>query len=198
MQGLKVRCPNCTRISFETTDQYNPDLPPHGGMVRSLLQYQHDWLCTPTTKASEMACPECLGPLVVGGVLNVIMPAREVGFFLKADKTINPPISEEQAQKATVIKRPPCSQSPIFNALGLDNKDGRFDFVDTRTGEIVQPLKLTVNELQVPIRDNSPQAHMDGDKLNIVDPKNIKLICDICGKECKTPLGLQSHKRSHK
>jgi hypothetical protein len=79
MSGYKIKCPNCTRICFETTDQFNPDLPPHGGMVKFLLQYHIDWLCVPTTKASEMCCPECLAPLVVGGVLNVIMPARDVG-----------------------------------------------------------------------------------------------------------------------
>lgn len=79
MSGYKIKCPNCTRICFETTDQFNPNVPPHGGMVKFLLQYHIDWLCVPTTKASEMCCPECLAPLVVGDVLNVIMPIREAG-----------------------------------------------------------------------------------------------------------------------
>lgn len=140
MKGLKVKCPNCTRVCFETTDQFNPDAPPHGGMVKCLLQYHIDWLCSPTTVASEMCCPECLAPLVVGGVLNVVMPARETG----------------------------------------------------------EAFKVTTNELQVPVRDDTPQAHMDGEKLNIVDPKNFKFICDVCGKECKNQFGLNSHKKSHK
>ncbi len=254
---MKVRCPNCTRISFETTDQFNPDLPPHGGMVKSLLQYHIDWLTSPTTKASEMACPECLAPLVVGGVLNVMMPAREAGEAFK-----NVPNSK-------------C------NECGFE-----FNYIANQEGKCPKcgVYNITINELQVPIRDNSPQAHMDGDKLNIVDPKNIHfdelnkttlgylgeemtpesvekdtkekidafnsatvidgggeirtpittpftsdgnpapaevaelvgkvndvvdkaidvlnasnpLTCDVCGKECKSQLGLNSHKKSHK
>ena len=133
---MKVKCPQCGRMSFETTEQFDSNLPPHGGMLRSLLQYHIDFLLSATTKAADLACPECLAPLVVGGALNVVMPA-----------------------------------------------------------------KIAANDLQVPIRDDTLQAHIDGDKLNIVDPRNIHLpvfICDVCGKGCKSELGLNSHKRSHK
>jgi hypothetical protein len=86
---MKVKCPACSRICFETTDSFSPDLPPHGGMVRCLLQYQIDWLTSPTTPPSEMCCPECLAPLVVGGVLNVVMPIREAGEAFKDEKVID-------------------------------------------------------------------------------------------------------------
>lgn len=109
---MKVKCPQCGRMSFETTEQFDSNLPPHGGMLRSLLQYHIDFLLSATTKAADLACPECLAPLVVGGALNVVMPA-----------------------------------------------------------------KIAANDLQVPIP---------------------VFICDVCGKECKSELGLNSHKRSHK
>jgi hypothetical protein len=160
---MKVKCPNCTRISFETTDQFNPDLPPHGGMVRCLLQYHIDWLCAPTTKASEMCCPECLAPLVVGGVLNVAMPAREAGEFL--------------GMKIIESNQIPDNVIAMVSGDKVILGDGReANLIDNgRTMHIVHTSEdvLTVNELQIPIRDDSLQAHMDGDKLNIVDPKNI-------------------------
>jgi hypothetical protein len=118
-----------------------------------------------------MTCPECLAPLVVGGVLNVIMPAREAGEMFK------------ECPKIDFIEPPPGSEERLkeFNEFTTNNLK-----------------KVTANDLQVPVRDDTPQAHMDGDKLNIVDPKNFKFICDVCGKECKNQFGLNSHKKSHK
>ncbi len=72
MKGLRVRCPNCKRCDFLTTDKYNPDVTPHGGMVRCLLPYHIDFLTLSTTLAAEMCCPECLAPLVVKGRLVVV------------------------------------------------------------------------------------------------------------------------------
>jgi DNA-directed RNA polymerase subunit RPC12/RpoP len=79
--GLKVQCPNCRRVLFETTERYDPNVAPHGGMVRSLVHFHIDWLTTSTTKASEMTCPECLAQLVLNGMLRVLVPARRCGEF---------------------------------------------------------------------------------------------------------------------
>lgn len=72
MNGLGVKCPNCGRIMFKTTDKYTPDVRPNGSMVRSLSRYEIDWMTTSTTKAVEMTCPECLAPLAPSGFLNVV------------------------------------------------------------------------------------------------------------------------------
>lgn len=159
--GLKVKCPNCTRICFETTDQFNPDLPPHGGMVKCLLQYHIDWLCAPTTKASEMACPECLAPLVVGGILNVVMPAREAGECF--------------------------GKSP---AIALDK---------TTPGDVLTPNEpittpFTSDGNPLPIEVIGGENIKEDDKIK-TEPA---FVCDVCGKECKSQLGLNSHKKSHK
>jgi hypothetical protein len=74
MQGLKVQCPNCKRKDFVTTDKYDPDKTPNGSMVKCLLGYHIDWLCSSGTVASEMTCPECLSPLARNGRLHVITP----------------------------------------------------------------------------------------------------------------------------
>lgn len=103
MKGLKVKCPNCTRICFETTDQFNPNVPPHGGMVKFLLQYHIDWLCVPTTKASEMCCPECLAPLVVGGVLNVILPPRNIGEYFEQETEEADRVAKEASVAANKV-----------------------------------------------------------------------------------------------
>lgn len=104
MQGLKVQCPNCKRKDFVTTDKFNPDIRPHGGMVKCLLPYHIDWLTTGTTLCAEMTCPECLAQLAPQGVLSVLIPARECGRFFEEDSTeilqcveCGDPVSKEDA-----------------------------------------------------------------------------------------------------
>lgn len=73
MEGLKVKCQNCKAICFETTDKYNPDVTPNGSMVRKLVPWEIDWLCSSTTLASEMTCPKCgVGQLALSGRLTVL------------------------------------------------------------------------------------------------------------------------------
>lgn len=74
---MKVKCPNCGRMDFVTTDKYDPNITPHGGMVRSLLPYQIDWLTMSTTLAAEMTCPECLAQLAPSGKLWVINDIKD-------------------------------------------------------------------------------------------------------------------------
>jgi hypothetical protein len=70
--GLKVVCPNCKRKDFITTEKYNPNVTPNGSMVKCLLTYHIDWLCSSTTGVAEMTCPECLAQLAPSGKLIVI------------------------------------------------------------------------------------------------------------------------------
>ena len=72
MSGLKVKCTNCGRTDFETTDKYDPNITPNGSMVKCLLPYMIDWLTLSTTKAAEMTCPECLAQLAPSGKLTVL------------------------------------------------------------------------------------------------------------------------------
>ena len=83
MQGLKVQCPNCKKIMFKTTKNFNPLITPRGNHVESLARYHIDWLCTSSTLAAEMTCPECLAQLAPKGILHVLVPARECGQFFK-------------------------------------------------------------------------------------------------------------------
>lgn len=84
MQGLKVKCPNCGRTDFITTEKFDPTVTPNGGMVKCTLPYYIDWLCSSTTLCAEMTCPECLAQLAPSGVLNVMVPPRLVGEFYRA------------------------------------------------------------------------------------------------------------------
>jgi hypothetical protein len=100
MQGLKVKCPNCGRTDFITTDKYNPDVRPNGGMVKCTLPYYIDWLTTSSTVCAEMTCPECMAQLAPSGVLNVLVPARECGKFFAEDLNCvycGDPVSKEDA-----------------------------------------------------------------------------------------------------
>lgn len=74
MDKFRVQCPNCKRISFMTTESYDPDVKPNGSMVKNLLPYQIDWLTSRSTSAVEMTCPECLAQLTVKDRLVVLEP----------------------------------------------------------------------------------------------------------------------------
>ena len=122
---MKIKCPNCRRTDFETTDKYSQDLQPNGSMIKCLLPYQIDFLCVSTTLASELTCPECLSPLVIKGRLNVVPP--------------------------TVMEKEEAFEEKI-------------------------------------------------EAMNNITPSEqvtAKFVCDVCGKEVKSALGLMSHKRSH-
>lgn len=69
---MRVKCDNCKRILFETTDKYDPNTSPNGSMVRFLGGYHIDWLMSSTTLAAEMACPECQAQLAPSGRLTVL------------------------------------------------------------------------------------------------------------------------------
>ena len=88
MSGLKVKCTNCGRVDFETTDKFDPDVAPNGSMVRCLLPYQIDWLTLSTTKAAEMTCPECLAQLAPSGKLTVLprVQVNELGVVPRGDQ----------------------------------------------------------------------------------------------------------------
>lgn len=144
MEGLKVKCPNCKRMDFVTTNQYDPEKLPNGSMVRCLLPYHIDWLCSSATYAAQMTCPECTCQLAPYGRLTVI-PDMMV---------------------------PEGAQIP------------------TPDGPITTPFTSDGNPTPAPVEEAAPEAN----------PKEAPnpLVCDICGKECKSQFGLNSHKRSHK
>jgi DNA-directed RNA polymerase subunit RPC12/RpoP len=124
---MKVKCPNCKRMSFETTEHYDPNANVRGHFVKCLLPYHIDWLCSSTTHAAEMTCPECLAPLVVKGRLLVVEDKPVVEVHVEAEV---PEVFEDPA------------------------------------AEPAEPAKL--------------------------------FVCDVCGRELKTPAALSRHKTVHK
>ena len=146
MEGLKVKCPNCKRMDFVTTNQYDPEKLPNGSMVRCLLPYHIDWLCSSATYAAQMTCPECTCQLAPYGRLTVVNVPGNCG------------------APAGV-----CPAAEKLEALSAD---------------------IAVVETPAPMEEVAPEAN----------PKEAPnpLVCDICGKECKSQFGLNSHKRSHK
>jgi len=100
MEGLKVKCPNCKRILFETTDKYNPDVQPNGSMVKCLLPYHIDWLCSSATYAAQMTCPECTCQLAPYGRLTVIIPQPSPESVAEPEnqRTIEPPGTEPESE----------------------------------------------------------------------------------------------------
>lgn len=85
MEGLKVVCPSCRRKEFVTTDKYNPDKAPNGGMIKWLGTYHIDFLCSSTTLASELICPSCQAQLAPSGRLTVIEPLQQQETVVEED-----------------------------------------------------------------------------------------------------------------
>ena len=135
MENLQVRCPNCKKIFWETTDKFDPEITPNGSMLRLLQPYRgNHWPIfgdgvmptrngtgTAGTKCAEMDCPQCLAQLAPSGKLNVLAPRPE-------------PTMQE--------------------ALGVEDQ-----------------IEMTVDK---------------------------HYICEVCGKEVKSRIGLHGHMRSHK
>lgn len=108
--GLKVVCPQCRRRLFETTEQYNPDVSPHGGMLKFLGGYHIDWLTTSSTKSSELACPECQGQLALSGRLTVVEPTT-----MGIEEAVTEPFSGTD-KDAGIVTALPIVESPKVGA----------------------------------------------------------------------------------
>ena len=76
---MRVQCPKCKRKNtYTTTDKYNPDIMPHGGMVTLRNPKHKGGMTFGTVKgtssigAAYMECCDCAGKLVVGNRLIVL------------------------------------------------------------------------------------------------------------------------------
>jgi len=104
---MDVKCPQCKRTYYETTDTYDPNVRPNGSMLR--------------------------------------------------------------------LKDPWKSRG--WSTYGLDRAEG---------------AGLLAGDMEC-VGCSAPLA--PSGRLKVVDPE---FVCEVCGKACKSALGLNSHKRSHK
>ena len=193
--GLKVKCPLCKRVSFETSKHYDPNVTPNGSFVKSLLPYLHDWLCTSATKVSGMTCPECLAQLAPTGRLTVETVTLEKFFSL----------SDEEKKKSIL---------PF--GIGLIIKpDGWFALYYTddtkaemlRLGIVWPPPVIEEKKTLVETEEAFERKLADIDKPNEISSSDEARIaalletlphtCPICEKSFKTALALNGHSRSH-
>ena len=93
MKGLKIACPNCKRVRWETTGAFDPDQTPNGSMVKLLQPWLgNSWpifgdgvmptkagIGTIGTPCAEMDCNECLASLAPSGRLTVLMGSEHYG-----------------------------------------------------------------------------------------------------------------------
>jgi hypothetical protein len=193
MKGLRVQCPGCKKVFHETTEKYDPDIRPNGAMVR-LLEPWKGWgwaafdaegAAVSTTLCSEMLCPGCTAPLAPSGRLTVIITPEDAqkiqslnSFSDDGSKIL---MEESASPQRTVINMEnwPVPRQEV--AKFDDQAAAEVTHAEPPTpgieggGELPQPVpvEVVVNELQIPIREDNPQIHVEGDKVLIVDPKNI-------------------------
>jgi len=62
------------------------------------------------------------------------------------------------------------------------------------------PWPYNVDRIHGPDRILTDKGFVEIPTNNVPDsvPDVVEYLCDVCGKACKSPLGLNSHKRSHK
>lgn len=108
MSGLKVQCPNCKKVIHETTDKYDPTIPPNGSMVRLLEPYKSNhWPIfgdgvmqgTAATKRAEMDCPSCLAQLAPSGKLRVLEVPETDEVEVKPEESEVPKTKKSKAKK---------------------------------------------------------------------------------------------------
>lgn len=160
MKAYKVKCQNCGRKDFETTDKFDPDKSPNGAMVKCLRPYQIDWLTTSTTKTAEMTCPECLAPLAPGGILNVLVPARDAGVFFFREV-----ITPELAQKIQPLNSFIDDGGSIKPMIGEWSKDSDniMDAVMPKVGKPVYICEICGKEVSSALALNGHRrSHKEG------------------------------------
>lgn len=89
--------------------------------------------------------------------------------------------AEGQAVSTTLCSEmlcPGCT-APLAPSGRLTILKSEFEEPIPPPGTIVnideEPAKVAMNELQVPIRGDNPQMHVEGDEILIIDPKNIAI-----------------------
>ena len=193
LSGLPVKCPNCKKILFKTTDKYDPNVSPRGDMLKSLVTYHLDFLLTSSTPVSSLTCPECTCQLAPYGRLTVI-PDMMV------------------PEGAQIIDKPlPTPDGPITTPDGPITtpftSDGNPTPATEEADRVAKEASVAANKvLDKGIIDGKPDNEIINDMaaaVNKVIDDSLKdaipaFICDVCGKECKNQFGLNSHKRSHK
>lgn len=101
MKGLRVQCPNCKTIMWETTETYDPNILVNGGMV-GLLEpwkglgwstFSEDVSGHSTTLAALMTCPKCEAALAPSGRITVTEELEE---------TVTGPVTVPDVESATV------------------------------------------------------------------------------------------------
>jgi len=81
---MDVKCPQCKRTYYETTDTFNPDVRPNGSMLRlkepwnsrGWPTYGADRVEGKSLLALDMECTGCGAPLAPSGRLSVVKDDR--------------------------------------------------------------------------------------------------------------------------
>jgi hypothetical protein len=174
-------------MKFVTTEKFNPAGRPNGSMVKSLYPYHIDWLTASTTLCSEMTCPECLAQLAPSGVLNVMVPIKDVG---EAYRALFP---EDYLLTADEVDEHLYPKVPRTISIGSD-------------GELVFDLDPVLNDLEnIPLKSFPPGEDRIATPIEI--SKSIQkrldaqgaLTCSICndGRVFKSKIALNGHMKKH-
>lgn len=134
LSGLPVKCPNCKKILFKTTDKYDPNVSPRGDMLKSLVTYHLDFLLTSSTPVSSLTCPECTCQLAPYGRLTVIIPQPSPESVAEPEnqRTIEPPGTEPESEVQGKDNPPDI---PVTSPAALSN---------TEKSEIAKPFTCEV------------------------------------------------------
>lgn len=190
LSGLPVKCPNCKKILFKTTDKYDPNVSPRGDMLKSLVTYHLDFLLTSSTPVSSLTCPECLSPLARNGRLHVITPDD---FVITGLFSLYIPVVDMSLGAGDLIPIPQFLIDMGFSSL-FSRVIGEEPFIEYLESPVSKIPNWKSN-----IAEEAAKPQGDQNGANEAAPAT-KFICDVagCGKECKSQFGLDSHKRSHK
>jgi hypothetical protein len=137
---MKVQCPGCKKVYYETTEKYDPDVRPNGAMVRLLDPWKGwgwpgfdpDGATKSTTLCAEMLCTGCSDPLAPSGRLTVIQEQKVL------DEKMLESLSDEELLFALTIEQ----QAVLATNSTAPYDTKRLDFIRDELLKRIEPAPL--------------------------------------------------------
>lgn len=175
MEGLKVKCTTCGGILHETTDKYDPNKTLNGSMVRLIYPWKSwGWSAFDDETANISTTPAVL----------MCCPACSAPLVKNGRLTIVKDIKSRVA----------------MNQAKMDSMIEQVEDISEQTKPILWK-RMTDEEDAANIKRVIDKVLTKRHHKNDMPekPKETNdLTCQVCGKVCKSKLGLASHMRSHK
>ena len=193
---MKVQCPSCKKVCYRTTDSYNPDVRPHGGMVELLSPWKsYGWgkfggglNGGSGVMAADMLCIVCDASLTSKGRLQVVPDDYQA---VPAPKTLE---QKNQELMDSMLDEPEDEPGDDENALeslfvGHAENTRIHEGMSITSSEVTDKIRNLFRQPDEEFIDN-----IDGDQGDDQTTASLKpFVCSECGWRGKTISAVRTH-----